>query len=106
MARYDAPVGPPVTLRSALGWFWLGCYCCRHCVATQPAIFMNELGPEYPLEGIRQRGWCTVCGSFGAYTQMPSHVNMVIGNQPYEEEQSYHRHLRKLDEAGQRSYLV
>lgn len=106
MARYHAPVGPAVTLRTAMEWFWLGCHRCQHRVAARSAIFMNELGPDYPLEGLRQRGWCTMCGKWGAYTHMPSHVNMVIGDQPYKEEQSYHHHLRKLDEARQRSYLV
>lgn len=67
---------------------------------------MNQLGPDYPIEGLRRRGWCTVCGSFGAYTQTPSHVNMTVGDQSYEEERSYHVHLRELDEAGRRSYVV
>lgn|GEM_PF-6157713 len=106
MARYNAPVGSPVTLRMAMEWFWLGCHRCQHRVATRAAIFMNELGPDYPLEGIRRRGWCTMCGKFGAYTHTPSHVNIVIGDQPFDEEQSYYHHLRKLDETGQRSYLV
>ena len=47
-----------------------------------------------------------MCGKFGAYTHTPSHVNIVIGDQPFDEEQSYYHHLRKLDETGQRSYLV
>jgi len=67
---------------------------------------MNALGPDYPLEGLRRRGWCTVCGSFGAHTQMPSHMNIIVGNQPYEEERSYFHHLRTLEETGKRSYLV
>ena len=67
---------------------------------------MNQLGPDYPIEGLRRRGWCTVCGNFGAYTQSPSHVNMSIGDQPYDEARSYHHHLRSLDEAGQRCYVI
>lgn len=70
MARYNAPIGPPDTLRSACEWFWLGCYRCHHRVATRPAIFINLFGPDYPLEGIRQRGWCTMRGNFGAYLRL------------------------------------
>lgn len=106
MPRYDPPVGPPVTLRTAMEWFWLGCYRCNHRVATRPTIFMNLFGPECPLEEIRQRGWCTICGSFGAYTHAPSRVSALAGDQPYDEGRGYHDHLRKLDEARQRSYVV
>lgn len=106
MPRYNAPIGPPVTLRTAMEWFWLGCHRCNHRVATRPAIFMNQFGPDYPLEGIRRRGWCTMCGSFGAYTHTPSHRCATKGDEPYEEERGYYYHLRKLDEAGQRSYVV
>ena len=60
----------------------------------------------YPLEGLRRRGWCTMCGSWGAYTHTPSHADMKIGDQPYVEERSYHHHLRALEEAGRRSYVV
>src|SRR3569832_499417 len=106
MARYHAPIGPPVTLRTAMDWFWLGCHRCSHRVAARSAIFMNELGPDYPLEGIRRRGWCTMCGKFGAYTHAPSYINTTVGDQPFDEEQSNHHHQRKLDETGQRSFLV
>lgn len=104
--QYVAAAGPAPTLSSVGEWFWLGCHVCLHSVATKPVIFMNQLGPDYPLEGLRKRGWCTVCGSFGAYTQMPSHVDMQIGDKPYDEEQSYHTYLRSLDEAGMRSFVV
>ncbi len=106
MVRYNAPIGPPVTLRTAGDWFWLGCHTCLHHVATKSTIFMNQFGPDYPLERLRKRGWCTMCGRFGAYTQGPSHVDMEIGDQPYREEKSYHYHLRTLDEEGKRTYVV
>lgn len=47
-----------------------------------------------------------MCGSWGAYTHVPSHRDMTVGDQPYLEEESYHHHLRTLDEAGRRSYVV
>lgn len=103
---YRSQPGPPVTLRSACEWFWFGCYVCNHRVATKSSIFMNLLGPDYPLEDLRRRGWCTVCGSFGAYSHTPSHSDMIVGDEPFMEERSYYYHLRTLEEAGKRSYLV
>jgi hypothetical protein len=40
------------------------------------------------------------------YTHTPSHRDVIVGNEPFEEERSYYHHLRTLEEAGKRSYVV
>jgi hypothetical protein len=94
--------------RQGGGWVWLICpsQLCQHRVAAHLAIFVQQLGSEFPMDQFRARLWCTSCGCLHCSTHAPSWRGSDAETNEFPEQRGYYAHLEKLDREGAFLYVV
>jgi hypothetical protein len=83
-------------------WVWMTCPSCNHSV-SQP---VGDMPGQFSPDNLRERGWCTVCGSIGCQTMMPSHLGGSLGEPPFDPDQSREAHLERMRRGDRLRYMV
>lgn len=70
-------------LRRSSCWVWIHCKACPHHAPAAFAPLIIRWGPDASSDRLRRLARCTACGARGATLQHPSHVDRVVGHQPF-----------------------
>jgi hypothetical protein len=87
--KYEPP--PPIPTLADLAnqeWFWVYCnnYYCSHRKATKLAPLIEKFGGDTSSDKIRRDSRCTKCGHKGATLIGRSHINSLVGEEPFPRE--------------------